>query len=38
MIEVYRLPWAELLARARAGAIRDGKTLAAIWFVDGAIN
>jgi len=38
MIEVYRLPWAELLARARAGAIRDGKTLAAIWFVDGVIN
>ncbi len=38
MIEVYRLPWSELVARARAGAIRDGKTLAAIWLVDDAIN
>lgn len=36
-LEVFLVPWEELLAQAWAGRLRDGKTLAALWFAHGAI-
>lgn len=33
-VELHQLPWSEVLRLARTGAIQDGKTLCAIWFVE----
>ncbi len=31
-LDVFLMPWSELIARAEAGSIRDGKTLAALFW------
>ena len=34
-MEIHETPWSEAMAMARGGAIRDGKTLIALLFVQG---